>query len=635
MKKCTFLLLLNFYFVSAIFGQSPYSKLYCESDTSFLGKLNISKSGLSFKQVLKSDYNSSSLSGQVVPGKINGICMNKSGNTIPTTGNIGAIQNVIQYVSTEVVSGNLKIGKLYKATATTNREPNLKIYNVSAVTELDQTLFGSNKLNSLGTIKLGVTSYSSSQQKGNYFVNELLSLNNNIQFANVGDSSKVMTLQKISGATYPTDNANYQNILGSLSASENTGWLIEVDRLGDKFDGKRYDLGRGPRIDFFINSTRSSSASNALASVTSSYQIFGDTASIIIKSQLTNGIQKLYVFDETNSLEDYFVLINDVVGGVIQPLRRSQLIDIYSEALKKGGTLFPKLSSIAYSRELEKLLISVQGGKYYSSRFSDTSLIGASNLSKLFTSFDDGFEINVKYGSILYLDLVSNIIENGLSLGNTGIKGKVISNPLQLSVHNFDYQDSLGTIKSLEYLYLTEEVLTNAENQNPSKFSNISEFQNEVYGAILKEDETLDKNKFTLLATLPSNATLKISQYNECYVPFLANLSFKSNATSNSDSVIWMDGFANNFIKGGMCGNVGSVDILNERKLGIFPNPIHKSVNEVVTLNIQKNEEISIFNSKGQLVLKSRDNQLNISNLPTGMYILKAGIAVGKLLIID
>jgi len=634
MKKY-FILSFSLFALTALFGQNKYSVLFCDGDTLFNGKLNVGSAGLRARSFVFSDYSASNLSNNVLQGRINGITINKSGATVNTSVNIPAIENVIMYVTTTESRNGLQLGHLYKVAATTSREPSTKNISVNSITELSgSTLFGNNKLSDLGKVRLGVTTFSSSQQKGNYFFDEHISKNNAELFSKVGDTTMVSTLQKIVGTTYPSDNANYQSVIGNLKAFENTGWMVEIDRLGDKFNGKRYDLGRGNRIDYWIQSTRSSSASNVLSSVTNSYQILGDTASIIVKTLLTNGVQKFFVYNDNRSVEDYFVLLNDVIGSDAMPLTRNQLMDIYSLALKKGATLFPKISSLVYSTNIGQLVIGVQGGKFPSKRFSDTATVKNSALSKLFVSYDDGAEINLKFGSIMYLDLVDNKLINGVTLGNTGSNNKFISNPGNLSVHNFSYTDSVGNLKTLEYLTLVESVSTNEDKQNPVRFTNVTDFQNEVYIAQIPADGNITKTSFQLLSTLPKNTDMVVAEYKECYIPLFGTIKDKSAKSNGGDSILWIDGFANNFINGVTCKNNVSVKQLN-KDLRFYPNPIHKSKNNILTISEMINGDVCLYTMQGILVLNTNTEKLDLSNVPCGIYVVKCGNFIGKLEILD
>ncbi len=634
MKKYIFIGVSLFTF-SGLFGQNKYENLFCDGDTLFNGKLNLSSSGLSARSFVFSDFNASSLSNNVLQGSINGIMVNKFGATVSTVGDVASIDNAVMYVTTTENRNGLQLGHIYKLTANAKREPSAKDVSVNSVTELSgTTLFGNNKLSDLGKIKLGVTSFSSSQQKGNYFFDEHMTKSNTELFVKVGDTTAVSTLQKIEGAKYPSDNANYQTILGNLKAFENTGWMGEIDRLGDKLNGRRYDLGRGNRIDYWLQSVRSSSTSNVLASVGSSYQIFGDTASIIIKTSLTNGVQKFYVYNENNSIEDYFVLLNDRVGSTDLPLTKEQLLDIYTLAINKGATLFPRISSIVYSANIGKLVIGVKGGKFQSTRFTNVNIVKNSTLSKLFLSFDDGAELNVKFGSLLYLDLDDNELITGVTLGNTGVNNKFISNPGNLSVNTFSYKDSANEIQSLEYMTLVESVFTSEDKQNPTRLSNALDLQNEVYVAQIPSDGVIDKTSFKLLSTLPKNTDMVVADYKECYIPFFGTIKDKSVKTNGGDSVLWIDGFVNNFINGVTCKNNASIKDVN-RNLRFYPNPIHKSNSAMLTISDKIVGDVFIYNMQGRLVLTASENKIDLSNIACGIYVVKSGNYIGKVEILD
>ena len=115
----------------------------------------------------------------------------------------------------------------------------------------------------------------------------------------------------------------------------------------------------------------------------------------------------------------------------------------------------------------------------------------------------------------------------------------------------------------------------------------------------------------------------------------LGQLSFKTNLKSGADSILWIDGFANNFIKGGMCDNLGLNDKLSMRNLNLYPNPIHKSASDLLSLNINDNTEVLVYNLNGVLVSKSIGSKLNIQTLNNGIYLVKVGNAVGKVVILD
>jgi len=72
-----------------------------------------------------------------------------------------------------------------------------------------------------------------------------------------------------------------------------------------------------------------------------------------------------------------------------------------------------------------------------------------------------------------------------------------------------------------------------------------------------------------------------------------------------------------------MCANANSVDFIeNKNEVRIFPNPTTGIVN---LIGVENFEQMQIFNIQGKLVknITSYTNQINMSNLSPGNYILK------------
>jgi hypothetical protein len=134
MKKYIFIGVSLFTF-SGLFGQNKYENLFCDGDTLFNGKLNLSSSGLSARSFVFSDFNASSLSNNVLQGSINGIMVNKFGATVSTVGDVASIDNAVMYVTTTENRNGLQLGHIYKLTANAKREPSAKDVSVNSVTE--------------------------------------------------------------------------------------------------------------------------------------------------------------------------------------------------------------------------------------------------------------------------------------------------------------------------------------------------------------------------------------------------------------------------------------------------------------------------------------------------------------------
>ena len=80
---------------------------------------------------------------------------------------------------------------------------------------------------------------------------------------------------------------------------------------------------------------------------------------------------------------------------------------------------------------------------------------------------------------------------------------------------------------------------------------------------------------------------------------------------------------------GGILG-IEEIGIINKATFKLFPNPISSSVNDKLNIKfaINTNADISIYDISGKVILRdamtnSNSNEVNISNLEYGMYLLK------------
>ncbi|MFA9214556.1 MAG: T9SS type A sorting domain-containing protein [Candidatus Methylacidiphilales bacterium] len=79
---------------------------------------------------------------------------------------------------------------------------------------------------------------------------------------------------------------------------------------------------------------------------------------------------------------------------------------------------------------------------------------------------------------------------------------------------------------------------------------------------------------------------------------------------------------------GGLTNNIE--EKINVNKINIYPNPVNNILN---FSNVKGNVNFTIFNIQGQLLLNgtSLNNQIDVSSIPTGFYILNIESAQGKL----
>jgi hypothetical protein len=180
---------------------------------------------------------------------------------------------------------------------------------------------------------------------------------------------------------------------------------------------------------------------------------------------------------------------------------------------------------------------------------------------------------------------------------------------------------------------LVESVSTNEDKQNPERFVNASDYQNEVYMVQIPSDGIISKTSFKLLSTLPKNTDMVVAEYKECYIPLFGTISDKGANAIGGDSVLWVDGFANNFINGTSCDNVSVKELT--KALNFYPNPFNKTKNNVLTISDKLMGNVAIYNMQGALVMNASSNKLDLSNVACGIYVIKSGNYVGKLEILE
>jgi para-nitrobenzyl esterase len=108
----------------------------------------------------------------------------------------------------------------------------------------------------------------------------------------------------------------------------------------------------------------------------------------------------------------------------------------------------------------------------------------------------------------------------------------------------------------------------------------------------------------------------------DCYLEIKATPNGTQCGLRTAESNLWDDvaGFT------GCTSTVGIEEVINSETLFIYPNP----TNTLIHVDCQNG--FQIFSSTGQLFKESIDptNQINISDLPTGLYILKTNNMVGR-----
>jgi hypothetical protein len=81
---------------------------------------------------------------------------------------------------------------------------------------------------------------------------------------------------------------------------------------------------------------------------------------------------------------------------------------------------------------------------------------------------------------------------------------------------------------------------------------------------------------------------------------------------------------------GGSCWAVGVDDLAkNQEEIKKFPNPAH----DIFYIQTKPKEQKELYNSLGQLLLVTFSNEINVSGFVRGLYYVKAGNEIRKLII--
>jgi len=88
-------------------------------------------------------------------------------------------------------------------------------------------------------------------------------------------------------------------------------------------------------------------------------------------------------------------------------------------------------------------------------------------------------------------------------------------------------------------------------------------------------------------------------------------------------------------IKGVICGadDTGIEEARNGISFNLYPNPASQTLN-IACNNLKDNATLQMLNTQGQIVLQSKllnaNTKLNIQHLPSGLYFVKVGSEVRK-----
>ena len=235
---------------------------------------------------------------------------------------------------------------------------------------------------------------------------------------------------------------------------------------------------------------------------------------------------------------------------------------------------------------------------------------------EIFSTFQDGLQ---------ELDLTHNINLRELYVSGNSINSLDLSQNLQLRVLDLPYVGFFGLEEiEVNHLVLLERLSVYGNNLTNLNISNLTNLKTLVCYL----------NNLTFL-DLSNNPNL---EHIDCYGNDLTGINLKNNNNTgieylktlenpnllciDVDDEQWMEENLSNRIDPWTsfsldCDNMSTQDE-NLNEISIYPNPTNKIINFSEEL-----KELNIYDLAGKLILKGKGNQINISNLPNGMYLIK------------
>jgi hypothetical protein len=612
-------------------AQVPFTNYLCAADTSFKGLKN-------YSSTVKSNSIGFSVNGDAqvdgsLTGEISGLGFNR--NTSFTNyqgkGTVKTFESGFLYSLHNYNNGNT-LSSINKNTISLSVLDKPLISNTEAVPYATNIAPRPTRLQKMNT---GESSFSSSNSRGNLFIstryfrsNKELFVLNNDTFPNTNDKGIVT-------AQFEGQKTNFKQLLSKMSSAEYEGWILELDRINNNIQYRRFDLGRAPRSAFKIISERVNETTSSI--ITESYQVLGDEFNILLKTTENNKIHEFYVYSEIeNSLESHWTLLNKEVSGKLETLNREYLIDLYQSILRDTTleyTIFHKIKDLHYNRANQNIILISQGGSSdYNKFLQDNGLSKVIDLKISYSSnlkeFESGGIINDPYGSIIEIKGIDDLplfTKCNFDLG----KGRKFTNPVSINLTNVQYEDENFLPKNSSYFVFTEGVFSNKQGQNPGNKKGENDFQNEIYLADLsltdESDVSIDFSKldYRLVGVTAGGEEISIPKYSEAYMPIvMVNKSLNLSA----DTISVLKGFAEQFINPILCEESNSTEVIQDVIVDVivYPNPISKGISAESVLKCNIKDNLRLYDFVGNLVLESLDtNELDISKCQSGLFIIK------------
>ena len=605
----------------------PFTKYFCEIDTQFNGQRKLANKKLMSSSVWGSNVGQKLNSSP--SGLITGAAFYRSSSFkyFSDKSNVKTFTSAHIYTCHNSDSSGLKSSHIGKSEVVFNIGGDLSLSKFSYIPFSPSVSPIPVQLNK---IELGVSTYQSPDDRGNFFASEKFYKDNISLFSDTKDTFGRSNSRVVITSPYPSDNTDYSAILDKLNSNECTGWLIEVDRNNNSFQNRRFDLGRSMRKSYIINSVRTQ-ASGSASLINRTFQILGGELNVLIKTELNNNIQEFSVYSEVlNKYGSHWTLLNKLEGGSIQPLSKEVLLDVFKYIVVNPDlefTYFLNITDIKINDITNSIVLVSPGGEFVletlKNEYNTTHNI---NLASSLTSQVSGGKIVDKLGQIMEIDGYDEF--TFFKLGITTKTGKFVSNVESITFYNLPFINNANDPINTSYAILSEKVFDNTLGQNPPFKKNINDFQNEVYLVDLAGLSGIvvgfkDK-QFELFQVLPSNTHTININYSETYMPYF---SVVQNKTLGIDSLCMIRGFADFFVAPENCNENSSIDDLYSVDEtfhgGIYPNPLECQSGECV-LKLQRADDVQIYSFSGQLVVEySRDEKIRLDGLKPGLYVVR------------
>jgi hypothetical protein len=444
-----------------------------------------------------------------------------------------------------------------------------------------------------------------------------------------------------------TDMSNYTLPVGTpqpgkvIPRYQNMGWIIEIDANTGMPIKKVYEAGRANIGGICATSSKASSTNVE----TNNQEIIFTThslPSVILKYEKHGALDpKIYAFKQKdNSYDGNWILLNDEdIDGTVFPFSFDELLDVQTLALKKGATMFNRLSGITKSDEGSGIYyIAESGNDFTGDEFTNPAKAFAGKLAYHLQKIDGNGDNNFSdaYGRILKLTPGSNGIEckSYMEGGVSSDKRYTFSNPKNLFFVDFTHSDENvpGSQSYNRYLIISEEIPASGFRRNPDNIVAQEDLMNEVYFLKLGKSNP-DMSDIRPFAIGPKGAELQTAFTIEARMsPMFLSIRYPNNANDapyNHSLLMSINNFEEFFVKSSSgCSwvkpgpgtlDVPSVSATSKDEMVIWPNPTSRM------LYFDKMQKgIAVYDISGRMV-KSQKNitELSVFDLTPGVYFIK------------